>query len=292
MSPAASACVPRIPTLLALPRRMPAQSVVPWPHYVAELLRVRLPRTVPGPRSRCASRAPLCGLVRSREGAPHLSPCQSTPAPPRTPLAPARRPRARSRPPPASPPGSLGARWAAQRSTTLSPRPPRPWQVPLRRDSRLFASRQGASPGPAQSRPRSPSHRPPPSPTAAARSRLRLRPSPRPLPPPSPLSRDCVRVRAQASFCARRGPVEDPPHPLRRADDPPAAPSRRRLHHTHSLPLSHHSHLPPHPFPPSQPHSPTAPRASRHPTPLTLGATPRAAVWWPSYGVVASMCLV
>ena len=29
-----------------------------------KLIRVRLPRTVPGPRSRCASRTPLCGRVR------------------------------------------------------------------------------------------------------------------------------------------------------------------------------------------------------------------------------------
>ena len=101
----------------------------PWslcPITSLKLHRVRLPRTGPGPCSHWESGAPHCGMVRSREGAPHLCPCQSTPAPPRTPLAPARRPRARSRSPPASPPGSLGARWAAQRSTTLSPRPPRP----------------------------------------------------------------------------------------------------------------------------------------------------------------------
>ena len=39
----------------------------PWslvPITSLKLLRVRLSRTVPGPRSRCASRAPLCGMVR------------------------------------------------------------------------------------------------------------------------------------------------------------------------------------------------------------------------------------
>ena len=146
---------------------------------------------------------------------------------------------------PVHPPGLI--RSALGRSTISPHLPPPPPPLAGAASSRqpIFASRRGARPGPAQSRARSPSLRPSPAPTVAPPSRLRLRPSPRPLPPPSPFSRDFVRVRAQASFCTRRGPVEDPPHPLRRADDPPAAPRRRGPRHTHSPHLPHHSPLPP-----------------------------------------------
>ena len=78
-----------------------------------KLLHVRLPRTVPGPRSRCASRTPLCGRVRSFKGAPHLSPCQTTHAAPRSPPALARRAVARTRDPPATFLGASGPRRAA-----------------------------------------------------------------------------------------------------------------------------------------------------------------------------------
>ena len=73
-----------------------------------KLLRFRLPRTVPGPRSRCASRTPLCGNVRSFSGAPHLCPCLTTHATPRTPPALARRAVARARDPPATFLGASG----------------------------------------------------------------------------------------------------------------------------------------------------------------------------------------
>ena len=75
-----------------------------------KLLRVRLPRTVPGLRSRCASRTPLCGNVRSFSGAPHLCPCQTTHTTPRSPPALARRAVARARDPPATFLGASGPR--------------------------------------------------------------------------------------------------------------------------------------------------------------------------------------
>ena len=105
------------------------------------------------------------------------------------------------------------------------------------------------------------------------------------------LARSNSRVRAGTILGSRRtrggpaAPLPPPGGPPHRSTPAASAP------HPISTPL-------PSLTPPSPSIStfttpfPTAPRASRHPTPLTLGATPRAAVWWPSYGVVASMCLV
>ena len=88
------------------------------------------------------------------------------------------------------------------------------------------------------------------------------------------LARSNSRVRAGTILGSRRtrGGHAAPP-PTRRG--PPTAPRRRHLHHIHSAPLSHHSHLPPHPFPSPRPHPPTAPGASRHPIPST-SVQPRA----------------
>ena len=115
---------------------------------------------------------------------------------------------------------------------------------------------------------------------------------------PAPFTAACAaltpfRLLARAgSFCARRGAEDDPAHPLCRPKDRLTAPRRLSLHHTLSLPLSHHSHLPPRQLPPPQPHPPSSPCASRYPTPLTLGGTARAAVRRPSCVVVASLCIL
>ncbi len=79
--------------------------------------------------------------------------------------------------------------------------------APVRRrfdESQLFASRDGASPTPAQPQPRSPSHRPEPTCTAAARLSQRLRTPTRILRPLLPPSRDLARVCSQARLWARR----------------------------------------------------------------------------------------
>ena len=167
-------------------------------------------------------------------------------------------------------------------------------QAPLQRDGRLSASQRGAPPpsGPGPiSAPLAPPSPPadlhgggslePASAAAAAFLAAFL----------AALARSNSRVRAGTILGSRRtrgGPAAPPPTrrgPPHRSTPAASAP------HPFSTPL-------PSLTPPSPSIStfttpfPTAPRASRHPTPLTLGATPRAAVWWPSYGVVASMCLV
>ena len=159
----------------------------------------------------------------------------------------------------------------------------------------FFASLEGVSPAPAQSLPRSPTHPPPPIPTAAARLSMRLRPPPRFLPPPTPLSRVFVPVCAQAQFCSRRGPRR----PRRTASAAPRTPPPLEAgspRTTSTLSPSSITHTPiSQPSPsisnPTTP-SPPPPRASRHPTPLTPGGTARAAVFGPSHGLVASLCLV
>ena len=84
----------------------------------------------------------------------------------------------------------------------------------------------------------------------------------------APLTRFPLHVRADSDLCearARGGPAAPPPPRLRQAYDPPAAPSRRPLHHTHSHYLSHHSHILPHPSQQPQPLPITPFGASRHP---------------------------
>ena len=102
-----------LPTLLAPAEVSAPQTLAQSPRCVPKKLRARVPRTVPGPPCEARRRAPLCGSVRARPRAARLSLCPTSPAAPRTPLAPARRARARYLPPPFTPPGSLGARWAA-----------------------------------------------------------------------------------------------------------------------------------------------------------------------------------
>ena len=141
--------------------------------------------------------------------------------------------------------------------------------APVRRrfdESQLFASRDGASPTPAQPQPRSPTHRPEPTFTAAARLRQRLRTHTRAF-----CGRSC-HPHAISLACARRldfGQGEDrggraaPPPPRRgpRHRSTPAPPAPHPL-----SPLSHHPHPSLHPSPP-QLHPPSSPRASRYPTP-------------------------
>ena len=156
----------------------------------------------------------------------------------------------------------------------------------------IFCLLRGALPGPAQTRARSPSRCPPPASPTAARSSPRLRSPRRPSLPRAPRSRRFVCLRAQGLFAQDEELRGRPAHPLCRPKDRLTAPRRLSLHHTLSLPLSHHSHLPPRQLPPPQPHPPSSPCASRYPTPLTLGGTARAAVRRPSCVVVASLCIL
>ena len=161
--------------------------------------------------------------------------------------------------PPLPDPGRL--RSALGGSTIYPASPLAPLRVSGAASTRrcFFCLLRGALPGPAQTRARSPSHCPPPASPAAARSSLRLRSPPRPSLPRAPRSRRFVCLRAQGSFCVRRGAEDDLAHPLGRAKDRHTAPRRLSLHHTHSLPLSNPSDLPPHPSPPSQPPLPVFP---------------------------------
>ena len=149
-------------------------------------------------------------------------------------------------------------------------------------------ARPASRPAPAHSHPQ-PAHQFPPAfYTSSTSSPLRSL---------LPRSRDLARVCAQARLWARRGPRRPrgiARHRLRRAKDPATAGRRLPPHHTHSLHLSNHSHLSLHPFPPPQLHPPSSPHASHHPTvfPPTPGGTARAAIRGPSFGSVASLCLV
>ena len=69
------------------------------------------------------------------------------------------------------------------------------------------------------------------------------------------LTRFCARVRAGSILCKART-EEDAPHRLRGLEDPATARPWLPPHHTHSLPLSHHSHPHLHPSSPPQLHPP------------------------------------
>ena len=122
-------------------------------------------------------------------------------------------------------------------------------------------ARPASRPAPAHSHPQ-PAHQFPPAfYTSSTSSPLRSL---------LPRSRDLARVCAQARLWARRGPRRPrgiARHRLRRAKDPATAGRRLPPHHTHSLPVTHHSHPSLHPSPPPQLHPPPSPRASHHPTP-------------------------
>ena len=69
------------------------------------------------------------------------------------------------------------------------------------------------------------------------------------------LTRFCARVRA-GSILGKARTEEDAPHRLRGLEDPATARPWLPPHHTHSLPLSHHSHPHLHPSSPPQLHPP------------------------------------